>query len=74
MTRFLVRLVEGSPSFVATELPFLPALQFVNSLMRMPYVAGSVNTDMDSESWSPQCDQKLDQKVTVPVSDALPGC
>ena len=57
MTRFLVRLVEGSPSFVATELLILPALrvrgQFVNSLLRMPYVAASVNTDMDSFMHAP---------------------
>ena len=52
MTRFLVRLVEGSPSSVATELFNSPSNaavrgQFVNSLLRMPYVAGSVNTDID---------------------------
>ena len=41
------------PSFVAIEPPTLPVLQpsvgnSVNTLLRMPYVAGSVSTDMDS--------------------------
>ena len=52
-----VRLVDESPSFVAVELPTLPALQprghFVNSLWRTMFVKRSVNTDMDKVTHGP---------------------
>ena len=58
MTRLLVPLVGGFPSSAATVLPVLPVLQlcegkFVNSLLSIPYVVGSVSTDMDSVMQAP---------------------
>ena len=53
MTPSLVRLVAGTPSSVAIELQTLVRGQFVNSLLRMSYVAGCANTDLDSATLAP---------------------
>ena len=50
MPRSLVQLAATTTSFVAIESPSTAVVrgQFVNSLLRMPDVARSVNTDLDS--------------------------
>ena len=53
MTRRLVRLVGGFPSSAAIVLPAAVRGQFVNSLLSIPYVVGSVSTDMDSVTQAP---------------------